>query len=187
MDIHGSTARIARRLVLLAMATMVLAACGGSDPNALGPGVGGELSAEGQRQEYVDGVSRAMSQLGSATQGPAFAKAVDTGNKRQLQVAALAWRQGMQQLKSLAPPADAAAGHKNLVAAVQALDTWNQRIVTAAPNKRRTMALATQAGSSPASKQFEAAVCELVDAGYEVVDPGACGVFQDAVEAGPAG
>jgi hypothetical protein len=175
----------AKKILLALAAALLLAGCGEGDPGALGPsGVDGGLSAEGKRQEYVDGVSRALGQLGSATQGPAFAKAVDGGNRRQLQAAALAWRQGGEQLKGLNPPKDAAEGHAALIAAVEALDAWNQRIVRAAPNKAATKKLARQAGSSPASQQFEAAVCQLVDAGYEVVDPGACTPLANA--AGPS-
>ena len=121
----------------------------------------------------------------TATQGPAFARAVDSGNRRQLQVATLAWQQGGAQLKGLNPPKDAVEGHKALLAAVTALDTWNKRIVAAAPNKAMTKRLARQAASSPASRQFEAAVCQLVDAGDEVIDPGACTPLADA--AGPVG
>lgn len=175
-----------RLLLALAASTLLLAGCGEGDPGALGPaGVDGGLSPEGQRQEYVDGVSRALGQLGSATQGPGFARAVDGGNRRQLQAAALAWRQGGEQLKTLNPPKDAAEGHAALIKAVEDLDAWNQRIVRAAPNKAMTKKLARQAAASPASKQFEAAVCMLVDNGYEVIDPGACTPLADA--AGPVG
>lgn len=179
-----TTTKTLLRLALATFAALLVAGCGESDP---GPGAigGGGLSPEGQRQDYVDGVTRALGQLGSATQGPEFAKAVDGGNRRQLQVAALAWQQGGAQLKGLNPPADAVEGHKALVAAVTALDRWNQRIVSAAPNKAMTKKLARQAGASPASRQFEAAVCQLVDAGYEVIDPGACTPLADAE--GPVG
>jgi hypothetical protein len=178
--------RVLRSLVLLATAAMLLAGCGEGDPGAIGPnGIDGGLSAEGKRQEYVDGVTRALGQLGSATNNAGYGRAVDTGNKRQLQGAALAWRQGGQELKTLNPPKDAVEGHKALIAAVEALDAWNQRIVKAAPNKAATKKLARQAGNSAASQQFEAAVCMLVDAGYEVIDPGACTPLADA--AGPAG
>jgi hypothetical protein len=163
------------KILIAIAAAMLLAGCGESDPGAIGPsGVDGGVSPEQQSQDYTDGVSRALAQLGSATQGPAFAKAVDTGSERQLQASALAWRQGGEQLKQLDPPKDAIEGHKALIAAVEALDAWNQRIVAAAPNKAQTKKLARQAQASPASRQFEAAVCQLVDAGYEVVDPGAC-------------
>jgi hypothetical protein len=172
------------RLALAGAAVLLLAGCGEQDPGPSAVG-GGSLSAEGQRQEYVDGVSRALSQLGSATQGQQFARAVDTGNRRQLQVAALAWQQGGAQLKGLNPPKDAVEGHKALVAAVEGLDAWNQRIVRAAPNKAATKKLARQASASPASQQFEAAVCQLVDAGFEVVDPGACTPLSNAE--GPVG
>lgn len=174
------------RLVLAAVAALLLAGCGDSDPGAIGPtGVDGGISAEGQRQEYVDGVQRALAQLGSATQTPAFARAVDSGNRRQLQSAAIAWRQGMEQLKGLNPPEQAVEGHNQLLTAVESLDSWNQRIVNAAPNTKRTKALARQASESPASRAFEASVCTLVDAGFEVVDPGACTPLANA--AGPVG
>lgn len=174
------------RLMLAAAAALLLVGCGEQDPGAIGPaGVDGGLSAEGQRQEYVDGVSRALDQLGSATLNQSFAQAVDRGNKRQLQSAAIAWRQGLQQLKALNPPEEAVPGHNQLLSAVEGLDSWNQRIVNAAPNSKRTKALAKQASASPASRQFEAAVCTLVDAGYEVVDPGACTPLANAE--GPVG
>ncbi len=178
------TTKTLLRAALATFAALLLAGCGESDPGPTAVG-GGGLSEEGQRQEYVDGVSRALGQLGSATQGPAFAKAVEGGNRKQLQVAALAWQQGGAQLKGLNPPKDAVEGHKALVAAVTALDQWNQRIVAAAPNKAMTKRLARQAGASPASRQFEAAVCQIVDAGYEVIDPGACTPLADAE--GPVG
>lgn len=178
---HEDLRRLRRALLALGAATLLLAGCGEGDPGALGPaGVDGGLSPEGQRQEYVDGVGRALNQLGSATQGEGFARAVDGGNKRNLQAAALAWRQGGEQLKGLNPPKDAAEGHAALVKAVEALDVWNQRIVAAAPNKAKTKQLARQAAASPASQQFEAAVCMLVDDGYEVIDPGACTPLADA-------
>lgn len=182
-----STRRALRLLLALGAAALLLAGCGETDPGALGPaGIDGGLSPEGQRQEYVDGVRRALGQLASATQGPAFARAVDGGRRRELQAAALAWRQGGEQLKGLNPPKDAVGGHRNLVAAVEALDAWNQRIVRAAPNKAVTKKLARQAAASPASRQFEAAVCQLVDAGYEVIDdPGVCTPLADAD--GPVG
>lgn len=174
------------RLVLAATAALLLAGCGDSDPGAIGPaGVDGGLSAEGQRQEYVEGVSRALAQLGAATQNEGYARAVDKGNRRQLQSAAIAWRQGLQQLKALNPPEQAVEGHNRLLSAVEGLDSWNQRIVNAAPNATRTKALARQASVSPASRSFEASVCVLVDAGYEVVDPGACTPLANAE--GPVG
>lgn len=176
---HGN--RTWRAVLLAGMAMLLLAGCGDSDPGAIGPsGIDGGLSTEGQRQEYIDGVSRALDQLGTATQGQGFAKAVDTGNSRQLQAAAIAWRQGGEQLKGLNPPKDAAEGHAALIRAVEGLDSWNQRIVRAAPNKALTRKLAKQAAASPASQQLEAAVCQLVDAGYEVIDPGACTPLADA-------
>lgn len=174
--------RIGTMLAACAVAMVLAAGCGEQDP---GPqSLGAQVSAEQQKQDYVDGVSRALGQLTSATFTPQFANAVSKGNKRQLQAAALGWRQGMQQLKSLNPPADAVEGHNQLVTAVESLDNWNQRIVNAAPNKKRTQALAKQAGNSPANRQYEAAVCTLVDAGYEVVDPGACTPLANA--AGPS-
>lgn len=183
----GTSRRRALRTVLgLLAAALVLAGCGERDPGVIGPaGVDGGLSPEGQRQEYVEGVGRSLMLLGQATQGESFAKAVNAGNKRQLQQAALAWRQGAQQLKSVNPPKDAVEGHKALVAAVDKLDAWNKRIVKAAPNKTRTKKLARQASNSPASQQFEAAVCQIVDAGYEVIDPGACTPLANAE--GPVG
>ena len=172
------------RTTLLALgAALLLAGCGSGDPGALGPNsVDGGLSAEGQKQEYVDGVSRALTQLGTA-QGDSFGKAVENGQKKQLQTAALAWRQGGQQLKELNPPKDAAAAHAKLVKAVDGLAVWNNRLVAAAPNKARTRALAKQAGASAPSQQLEAAVCELVDAGYEIVDSGACTPLANAPSA----
>ena len=176
----------AKKTLLALVAALLLAGCGEGDPGAIGPsGIDGGLSAEGQRQEYVLGVERALNQLGSATQTAGFTRAVDTGNRRQLQAASLAWRQGGEQLKGLNPPKDAVEGHKALVAAVEALDAWNQRLVRAAPNKAMTKKLALQASRSPASQQFEAAVCQLVDAGFEVTDPGACTPLADAE--GPVG
>ena len=177
-----TTKTILWRLALATIAALLLAGCGESDPGVI---TDSSLSPEGQRQDYVDGVTRALGQLGSATQGPEFARAVDGGNRKQLQIAALAWQQGGAQLKGLSPPKDAVEGHKALVAAVTALDQWNQRIVAAAPNKAKTKQLARQAGASPASQQFEAAVCQIVDAGYEVIDPGACTPLADAE--GPVG
>jgi hypothetical protein len=172
---------ITKKILLAIAATLLLAGCGEADPGALGPsGIDGGVSAEQQSQDYTDGVSRALNQLGSATQGPSFAKAVEGGNRRQLQAAALAWRQGGEQLKQLDPPKDAVEGHKALIASVEALDAWNQRLVAAAPNKARTKKLARQAQASPASKQFEAAVCQLVDAGYEVIYPGECSPIANA-------
>ena len=163
-----------RHCVLVAAAVLLLAGCG-DDPAAIGPaGIDGGLSSEGQRQEYTDGVSRALGQLAASTQGETFARAVDTANRKQLQLAALSWRQGLQQLKGLNPPKDAVEGHKALIAAVEALDRANTGIVNAAPNKAKTRQLAQRAASGPASQQFEAAVCQLVDAGYEVVDQAAC-------------
>lgn len=177
--------RLAGRTLLVLACAVLLLGCG-DDPSAIGPaGIDGGLSPEGRRQEYTDGVGRALAQLGSATQGAGFAKAVEGGNRRQLQAAALAWRQGGEQLRGLDPPKDAAAAHAKLVSAVEGLDSWNQRIVRAAPNKASTRRLARQAVRSPASQQFEAAVCELVDAGYEVIDPGACTPLADAE--GPVG
>jgi hypothetical protein len=163
------------RLVLVAAAAALLAAgCGEGDPGAIGPaGVDGGLSAEGQNQEYVEGVSRALSQMFSG-QGASYGKSVDTGNKKQLQATVIAWRQGVQQLKSINPPKEAVPGHTNLVKAAEALDGWNQRIAAAAPNKNRTKALAKQASNSAASRQLETAVCQIVDAGFEVADPGTC-------------
>ena len=180
------TFRPFRALLAIAAAALLAAGCGEGDPGALGPsGVDGGLSPEGQRQDYIDGVSRALGQLGAATQGETFARAVDGGNRRQLQAAALAWRQGGEQLKQLSPPKDAVQAHTNLVRAVEGLDAWNQRIIRAAPNKANTKKVARQAAASPASQQFEAAVCQLVDAGYEVIDPGACTPLADAE--GPVG
>ena len=182
--LRTTTTKAFLRLALATIAALLLAGCGESGLGPAAVGDGG-LSPEGQRQDYVDGVTRALGQLDSATSGEGFARAVDTGNRRQLQVAALAWQQGGAQLKGLNPPKDAVEGHKALIAAVTALNTWNQRIVGAAPNKAMTRKLARQAGTSPASQQFEAAVCQLVDAGYEVIDPGACSPLADA--SGPVG
>ena len=168
-------------LAVVVAVALVGAGCGEEDPGPLS--VDAQLSNEQQKQDYVDGVQRALGQLGSA-QGQTFAKAVDTGNRKQLQAASIAWQQGLEQLKQLSPPADAVDGHRRLVNSVQGLDNWNKRIVAAAPNKNRTKALARQAGASQASTGFEAAVCTLVDAGYEVVDPGVCTPLANA--AGPS-
>lgn len=170
--------------MVAAILVVTVAGCGNNDP---GPqSLDGQVSLEQQRQDYVEGVGRALAQLGSA-QGPTYARSVDSANKRQLQTAALAWQQGLEQLKSLSPPEDAVSGHKELVSAVEALHSWNMRVVNAAPNKKRTQAVARKAATSPASQQFEQAICTLIDAGYEVVDPGACSVFDEATKAGPAG
>ncbi|MCW2927710.1 MAG: hypothetical protein JWM86_1678 [Thermoleophilia bacterium] len=170
----------------LLVAAALLAGCGESDPGAIGPaGVDGGVSSEQQRQDYVEGVQRALDQLGSATQGPEFAKAVDAGNGRLLKASAIAWQQGGAQLKQLSPPKEAVEGHTALVKAVDGLNVWNQRIVAAAPNKAMTKKLARQASASAASQSFEAAVCQLVDAGYEVVDSGACSPLENA--SGPVG
>lgn len=167
------------------VAAVLLAGCGEADPGAIGPtGVDGGLSGEGQRQEYIDGVGRALQQLGSA-QGQGFAKAIDAGNTRQLQAAAIAWDQGGEQLQGLDPPKDAVGAHTQLVKAVEGLSVWNQRIAKAAPNKALTRKLGKQASASPASQSFEAAVCGIVDAGYEVIDPAACSPLTNAE--GPVG
>lgn len=186
MSTNASMSTITRMLLALC-AALLLTGCGEGDPGAIGPsGVDGSMSAEGQRQEYVDGVSRALDQLATGSpQNPGVARAIDTANRRQLQVASLAFRQGGQQLKGLNPPKDAVEGHTNLIKAIEALDAWNQRIVKAAPNKAATKKLAIQASRSPASQQYEAAVCQLVDAGFDVVDPGACTPLADA--SGPVG
>lgn len=175
----------ARASLAVALLSLVVAGCGETDPGVIGPsGVDGALSPEGQRQAYVDGVGRALDQLGTATQGPAFAAAVDKGNRRQLQAASIAWRQGGEQLKTLDPPKDAVAAHTALIKAVEQLDTWNGRVTAAAPNKAMTRKLARQAAGSPASQLFEQSVCDLVDLGYDVVDPGACSPLQDASPVG---
>jgi hypothetical protein len=172
------------KLGAVVLAMLVVAGCGEGDPGALGPtGVDAGVSSEQQKEDYVDGVAGALTQLGSS-QGQSFGQAVAKANKRQLQASAIAWRQGLQQLKGLNPPKDAVPGHQKLVAAVEALDGWNKRIIAAAPNAKRTKAVAQQASGSAASRQFEAAVCVLVDAGYEVVDPGACTPLANA--AGPS-
>lgn len=171
--------------LLVLSAALVLTGCGEKDPGAIGPtGVDGGLSSEGQAQEYVDGVGRALEQLGAA-QGPGFGKAIDSGNGKQLQEAAISWRQGVEQLRGLNPPKEAVGPHKQLVGAVTELGKWNDRIAKAAPNKAVTRRLAKQASASPASRQFEAAVCGINDAGFGVVDPGACTPLADAE--GPAG
>lgn len=171
--------------MLLGVVVLLVAGCGSSDPGALGPaGVDGGLSVQGQKQEYVDGASRALTQLGSA-QGDAFARAVDGGAKRPLQAAALAWKQGDQQLKELNPPKEAAVAHQRLVKAVDSLAVWNDRLVAAAPNPNRTRTLAKQAAGSAASKQFGDAICALVDLGYEVVDSGVCTPLADPAAASP--
>ncbi|MCB0877810.1 MAG: hypothetical protein KDC46_02365 [Thermoleophilia bacterium] len=176
-------ARIGRLLVVL-LALVLVAGCGESDPGAIGPsGVDGGVSSEQAKEDYVTGVNSALQQLGTA-QGQSFGAAVTKGNKRQLQASAIAWRQGVQQLKGLNPPKEAVPAHTKLVEAVSQLDTWNQRIANAAPNKKRTQTLAKQASGSAASRNFEAAVCELVDAGFEVIDPGACTPLANA--AGPS-
>jgi hypothetical protein len=160
--------------LVIAAAALLAAGCGEGDPGAIGPaGVDGGLSSEGQRQEYVEGVSRALTQMFSG-QGASYGTSIETGNEKQLQATVIAWRQGVQQLKSINPPKDAVSGHTALVKAAESLDGWNQRIAAAAPNKNRTKALARQASNSPASRQLEAAVCEIVDAGYEIADPGTC-------------
>ncbi|MCW2955380.1 MAG: hypothetical protein JWO69_249 [Thermoleophilia bacterium] len=176
-----------RITITLLAAAMLLAGCGETDPGAIGPtGVDGLLSPEGQKQEYLDGVGGALTQLSSA-QGEQFGSAVDTANRKQLQVAALAWRQGGEQLKSLSAPKDAVEEHQALVTAIEGLDTWNKRIAAAAPNKAQTRKLARQASNSPASKQYGAALCGLVQAGYEVVDPAACDSTPLESAEGPVG
>lgn len=176
----------ARAAVLMGAAILLFAGCGSSDPGALGSGsIDGGLSAEGQKQEYVDGVNRALQQLKSA-QGEDFGRAVEGGQKKQLQVAALSWKQGGQQLKQLNPPKDAAAAHAKLVKAVDALAVWNARLVAAAPNKARTRSIAKQAGTSPASEQYAQALCDLESAGYSVLeDTSVCTPLADA--AAPVG
>ncbi|MCW2961004.1 MAG: hypothetical protein JWM25_732 [Thermoleophilia bacterium] len=175
------------KTLVLAAAMLLLAGCGEGDPGAIGPtGIDGGLSTEGQKQQYVESINGALTQLGSA-QGEQFGAAVDAGNKKDLQVAALAWRQGGEQLKTLDAPKDAAEEHAALVKAVTALDVWNQRIVAAAPNKAQTRKLAAQAAKSPASTSYGDALCGLVVAGYEVVDPAACDTTPLESADGPLG
>jgi hypothetical protein len=173
-----------RRALLLGAAVLLLAGCSNGDPGALGPNsVDGGLSTEGQKQEYVDGVSRALNQLGKA-QDDSFGKAVEDGSKKGLQAAALDWRQGGQQLKQLNPPKDAAAAHAKLISAVDQLAVWNARLVAAAPNKAQTRKLAKQASISEPSTAYGDAVCELLDKGYSVVESSACTPLSDAGAAG---
>jgi hypothetical protein len=174
-------------LVALAVAAMVfVAGCDNGDPGALGAmGVDG-LSNEQAKQDYTDGVGRALQQLGSA-QGQGFGKAVDTGNKKQLQAAAIAWQQGLEQLKQVDPPKDVVAQHVALVKAVETLDVWNKRVAKAAPNKFMTRKLGKQASASPASKAFAGSICDIVDAGYDVVDSSACTPLAAEDAQNPAG
>jgi hypothetical protein len=172
-------------MLLVTALTFAATGCGEQDPGVIGPrGLDAGLTAEGKKQAYADSVGSALQQLGTS-QGPTYGRAVEAGNKRQLQVAALAWKQGLQQLKQANPPKDAAAAHEDLVAAVSELSSWNARITAAAPNKAQTKRLAKQASTGSASQQFEAAVCQLVEAGYEIIDPGACTPLANAE--GPLG
>ena len=173
-----------RQALLLGAALLLLGGCSNGDPGALGPNsVDGGLSPEGQKQEYVDGVSRALAQLGKA-QDDSFGKAVDTGNRKGLQAAALDWKQGGQQLKQLNPPKDAADAHAKLIAAVDQLAVWNARLVAAAPNKAQTRKIAKQAAMSAPSAAYGDAVCALLDKGYSVVESSACTPLSDAGAAG---
>ena len=82
-------------------------------------------------------------------QGPQWGRAIQGGNKRQLQVAAIGWQEGVETLRSLNPPKDATGPHRRLVAATQGLAKWNTRLVAAAPDKKRVAAVARQAQNSP--------------------------------------
>ncbi|MCW2925031.1 MAG: hypothetical protein JWM98_2435 [Thermoleophilia bacterium] len=184
---HSIRTGLVLRLILALAAALLVAGCGQGDPGAIGPtGVDGGLSPEGKRQDYVDGVTRALGQLSQATQTPTYAKSVESGNKKSLQLSMYAWRQGGEQLKGLDPPKDAVPGHTALIKAVEGLDAWNQRLVKAAPNKFLTKKLARQAADSAASRQYGDAICTLVAAGYDVVDADACGTGLDAASP-PAG
>ena len=173
-------------VALLVAASVLVAGCDNGDPGAMGAmGVDG-LSNEQTKQDYTDGVGRALVQLGSA-QGQAFGKAVETANKKQLQASAIAWEQGLEQLKQVDPPKDVVGQHTALVKAVETLNVWNKRLATAAPNKAKTRKLGQQASASPASNAFGAAICDIVDVGYDVVDSSACTPMADEAAQSPMG
>jgi hypothetical protein len=170
---------------VLVIAAMLVAACGERDPGALGPtGIDGGVSQQSRKQDYLDGVQRALGQF-APTLGPDFARAAGAANRRQLQVVALRWDEGVATLKQLDPPADAVGAHKRLLAASEARAAWNARIIAAAPNKKRVLGLTRQAERGSDSKAFEDAICELVDLGYPVVEDDACSPLNEA--GGPGG
>ena len=174
-------------LAALAVVAMAfVAGCGEQDPGALSAtGVGG-LSTEGQRQEYTEAVGRALQQLGAA-QGQSFGRAIELGNKKQLQASAIAWEQGVEQLKQIDPPKDVVGQHTALVKAVETLNTWNKRLVAAAPNKTRTRKIGKAASTSPASQQFAGAICDIIDVGYDIADSSACTPLGQESAQSPAG
>lgn len=163
-------------MTTLAMMCIALFVAGCGDANVI-PGGANALSGspELEKQSYAEGVNRALQQLGSAQAPDSFGKAVDTGNKRQLQASAIAWDQGVASLQQLDPPDDAVAANTKLLKAVQGLATWNKRLIAAAPNKQRVQALARQAAASPDSKAYGAAACELQGLGYNIGLAEACG------------
>lgn len=170
--------RMAGSLVLLAGA-LGLSACGEDDPGALGATGLKQTSASAQRQDYVEGVDRALSRLGVA-QGPSFSRAIASGERRQLEMSALAWDEGVQMLRQLDPPEEAVAQHRALVASTQALAGWNRRMVGVAPDRKKVAWVAKQASMSPQSAAYEKSVCGLVEVGYDVVPPELCGPMSEA-------
>lgn len=183
---YGRSVRKLGVVALLVAAAVLVAGCDNGDPGAMGAmGVDG-LSNEQAKQDYTDGVGRALQQLGSA-QGEAFGKAVETGNKKQLQASSIAWEQGLEQLRQVDPPKDVVGQHTALVKAVETLNVWNKRIAANAPNKFKTRKLGKQAAASPASDAFGGVLCDIVDVGYDVIDSAACTPLADEAAQSPMG
>jgi hypothetical protein len=154
-----------RLFPLLLVLLLVAAGCGEKDPGPRGVGLNAGASEAQVRQDYEDSMERMREQVESPS-APPLDQSIATANRNQLLDAAKRWDQAVAIAKSVTPPEDAAAAHKDLVAAMEGLGDWNRRIAQAAPNKPATKKLARQARKSAESKQFQAAVSSLESAGY---------------------
>lgn len=161
-----------RPLVLALAAAIALLAAGCSDGGGPGGaydgGSVGTLSKEQQRINYEETMDR-MRQTLEDPQAPPLEMSISTGNVRQLQAASLRWDQATSIAKSADAPSAIKQAHADLVKAMAGLGDWNRRIAKAAPNKKRTNALAKAARASADAKAFRTAVNRIEAQGYHVM------------------
>lgn len=172
-------------LCVVLLTAVAVAACGEQDPGPRAAGLGTGPSDEQKKIEYQDAMERMRAEVENPS-APPLEQSIATANRNQLLDAARRWDQAVAIGKSVTPPKDIAAAHKDLVAAMEGLGRWNRQIAQAAPNKPNTKKVARRARKSPEAKQFQAAVEALEAAGYTTFvsatdDP----MAEASAEAGP--
>lgn len=160
--------RRAAAIVVLVLAPLVLAACGGASDEPLT-----KSAYEQKLQSTMDDLEAAYGEAGAATSGGGGAKGERSVAQivAELRTSQVALRDAGNRLDEITPPADLAATHDQLVAGVRdmadAVDLLIKAQETAEQDPAKAKQYARQFGADDSFERVQAAAAKLADAGVD--------------------